>query len=81
MLLSINKQRLPSDYNDQLAAQIGRSGDKDDLSQYIQQSIKQDLMQAEGGRRPSTEQIHKICITGGPCAGKTTALAMLQSDL
>ena len=25
--------------------------------------------------------MYKICITGGPCAGKTTALAMLQSDL
>jgi len=30
---------------------------------------------------PKGSQIHKICLTGGPCAGKTTALTHLQHVL
>ncbi len=32
-------------------------------------------------KHKSNVAIHKICITGGPCAGKTTALTVLQTDL
>lgn len=42
----------------------------------IQNSIKHQLLHSK-----TNDNLHKICITGGPCAGKTTALAMLQSDL
>ena len=53
-------------------------GEKDqfDPSIFMQQQIKHELLQAK-----TNENLHKICITGGPCAGKTTALAVLQSDL
>jgi hypothetical protein len=44
----------------------------------IQRSIKQELLLSS---TKTNVNLHKICITGGPCAGKTTALAMLQSDL
>lgn len=29
----------------------------------------------------NNEEIYRICLTGGPCAGKTTALSMLQEKL
>lgn len=50
--------------------------EKIDPNILIQRSIKQDLTMIK-----NSDNLHKICITGGPCAGKTTALAMLQSDL
>jgi DNA replication protein DnaC len=33
------------------------------------------------GQSNENQQIHKICLTGGPCAGKTTALTHLQHVL
>jgi signal recognition particle GTPase len=45
-------------------------------SLFVQKSIKQELLSSK-----SNVNLHKICITGGPCAGKTTALAMMQGDL
>lgn len=33
------------------------------------------------GQGFENQQIHKICLTGGPCAGKTTALTHLQHVL
>ena len=33
------------------------------------------------GQGNENQQIHKICLTGGPCAGKTTALTHLQHGL
>lgn len=50
---------------------------KNDPNVLIQQSIKHDL----NITLERNSNLHKICITGGPCAGKTTALAMLQADL
>ncbi len=50
--------------------------EKIDPNILIHKSIKQELTLIK-----NSDSLHKICITGGPCAGKTTALAMLQSDL
>ena len=49
-----------------------RERQEDDPSKMIQRSIKQELMSFK-----TNSNLHKICITGGPCAGKTTALAMI----
>ncbi len=49
----------------------------------MQKSIKQDLEDFAFKRKMQDKGeifLHRICITGGPCAGKTTALAMIQSD-
>ena len=46
--------------------------EKIDPNVMIQRSIKTELMYMK-----NNVNLHKICITGGPCAGKTTALAML----
>ena len=51
--------------------------EKIDPSVLLQRSIKQELLY----KKANNDSLHKICITGGPCAGKTTALANLQSDL
>jgi len=32
---------------------------------------------SSGTQGNENQQIHKICLTGGPCAGKTTALTHL----
>jgi hypothetical protein len=46
--------------------------DKFDPNSFMQQQIKSELLSVK-----SSVNLHKICITGGPCAGKTTALAVL----
>lgn len=47
-----------------------------DPNNYIQSQIKHELRQTK-----RNENLHKLLITGGPCAGKTTALAELHKDL
>jgi len=37
-----------------------------------------DLMDARKALKESKHPITRICLTGGPCAGKTTALATLS---
>ena len=53
---------------------------RDDLSISRKSDMYNDPMNAsaKGGEKDQNKSITRICLTGGPCAGKTTALATLS---
>lgn len=57
-------------------SKVEEEKDRFDPNFFMQQQIKNELQNLK-----SSVNLHKLCITGGPCAGKTTALAVLQTDL
>lgn len=43
--------------------------------------MKDDTLDHPKALSESKQPIYRICLTGGPCAGKTTALATLTTQL
>jgi len=66
----------PSQDRELSKSKLEEEKDRFDPNFFIQQQIKNELQNLK-----SSVNLHKLCITGGPCAGKTTALAVLQTDL
>ena len=79
-IISRIEKALSSGPSQRFPRELSKSKDDDkdrfDPNFFMQQQIKNDLQNTK-----SSVNLHKLCITGGPCAGKTTALAVLQMDL
>lgn len=56
----------------------GKSTTHDESSLSRTSSKKDDMIDARKALKDSKHPITRICLTGGPCAGKTTALATLS---
>jgi len=52
-----------------------------DLSQPLTKRMRDDTLDHSKVLSESKHPITRICLTGGPCAGKTTALATLSTVL
>lgn len=53
-----------------------RSSEEEKLDQKAYDQFKELLR-----KRKENKLVHKICLTGGPCAGKTTAMTHLTNVL
>jgi predicted NACHT family NTPase len=70
VLKSLKDKALQRESEPQRLRSNSKEEEKVDPNVLIHRSIKQELLYVK-----NSDSLHKICITGGPCAGKTTALA------
>ena len=61
-----------------ISDQLKEHANLQDLSLQKQSSIVEEAFGAKSRQKDDQIPITRICVTGGPCAGKTTALAELD---